>query len=53
MPRKPRFYLPGLPVHVVQRGNARQAVFFTDEDFAAYLDWLREGALQHGCAVHA
>jgi len=28
MPRKPRFYLPGVPVHAVQRGHSRQAVFF-------------------------
>ena len=53
MPRKPRFYLPDVPVHVVQRGNARQAVFFTDDDYAAYLDWLFEGAVKHGCLVHA
>ena len=53
MPRKPRFYLPGVPAHVVQRGNARRAVFFVEDDYAAYLDWLRDGALKHGCAVHA
>ena len=53
MPRKPRFYLPGIPVHVVQRGNDRQAVFFADDDYAAYLTWLCEGAQRHGCAVHA
>lgn len=53
MPRKPRFYLPGVPAHVIQRGNDRQPVFFSDEDYRAYLSWLREGALQHGCAVHA
>lgn len=27
MPRKPRFCLPGVPAHIVQRGNARQAIF--------------------------
>jgi REP element-mobilizing transposase RayT len=32
MPRKPRFFLPGVPVHVVQRGNNRQAIFFDDFD---------------------
>src|SRR3990167_9458020 len=32
MPRKPRFYLPGIPAHIVQRGNCRQATFFGDED---------------------
>ena len=45
MPRKPRFYLPGVPAHIVQRGNNRQAVFFSDEDYQAYL-----GRLKHvGC----
>jgi len=53
MPRKPRFYLPGVPAHIVQRGNDRQATFFGGGDYAAYLGWLREGADQHGCAVHA
>jgi REP element-mobilizing transposase RayT len=28
MPRLPRFHLPGYPLHVVQRGNNRQAIFF-------------------------
>ena len=53
MPRKPRFYLPGIPVHIVQRGNCRQAVFFSDHDYAAYLRWLHEGCLKHGCRIHA
>lgn len=53
MPRKPRFYLPDIPVHVVQRGNARQAVFFDRPDYCSYLDWLHEGADRYGCAVHA
>ena len=44
MPRKPRFYLPGVPTHVIQRGNCRQAVFFADNDYRAYLTWLAEGA---------
>ena len=53
MPRKPRFYLPDIPAHIVQRGNDRQAVFFSDDDYAAYLDWLRTGAEKYGCAIHA
>ncbi len=53
MPRKPRFYLPDVPVHVVQRGNDRQPVFFAEADYIAYLEWLRDGAEQHGCAVHS
>jgi len=40
MPRKLRFYLPFFPAHIIQRGNNRQAVFFTDDDYTDYLNWL-------------
>ena len=53
MPRKPRFYVPGLPVHAVQRGHSREPVFYEDEDYQAYLGWLREGAERYGNAIHA
>ena len=36
MPRKPRFVIPGVPLHVVQRGHSRGAVFFEDADYSAY-----------------
>ena len=53
MPRKPRLKLAGMPVHVVQRGNNRQAVFYDEQDHRAYLRWLKEGAERYGCAIHA
>ena len=53
MPRKPRFQLPGIPAHVVQRGNNRQAIFFDDADHRAYLSWLHEGLKRYGCELHA
>jgi len=53
MPRKPRFYVAGLPVHVVQRGNNRQAIFFDDADYRAYLKCLHEAAQKYDCAIHA
>ena len=31
MPHKPRMYLPDVPAHIVQRGNNRDACFFTDD----------------------
>ena len=37
MPRKPRFYLPGVPVHAFQRGHNKEPVFFDDEDYLVYL----------------
>lgn len=53
MPRKPRFFLPDIPVHIVQRGHSRDPVFFEDGDYSAYLDWLKEAAHRYDCAVHA
>jgi hypothetical protein len=40
MPRKPGFYLPEVPVHIVQWGHCRAPVFFEDQDYATYLYWL-------------
>jgi putative transposase len=53
MTRPHRFFLEGVPVHVVQRGVDRGDVFFEPTDFARYHYWLAEAALEHGCAVHA
>ncbi len=53
MPRKPRFFLPDVPVHVVQRGHSREPVFFEDGDYLAYRHWLVEAARRYSCAVHA
>ena len=53
MPRKPRFVIPGVPMHIVQRGHSRDPVFFEDADYQAYLAWLKDGASKYNCAVHA
>lgn len=53
MPRKRRFYLPGLPVHAFQRGHNRQPVFFDDQDYLAYLRFVKAAADSLGCLVHA
>jgi len=53
MPRKPRFFVPGVPVHIVQRGNNRQAIFFEEADYEVYLSFLLEALDLHGCEVHA
>lgn len=53
MPRKPRFFLPDVPVHVVQRGHSREPVFFEDDDYSAYLHWLQQGAERYGVIIHA
>jgi putative transposase len=53
MPRRARIVLPGFPMHLIQRGNNRQACFYADEDYLFYLEWLQRYARQAGCAVHA
>jgi putative transposase len=53
MPRKPRFHLPGLPQHVVQRGNNRHACFFAEADYLCYLEALRTAAEKFGGRIHA
>ncbi len=52
MPRKARFCPAGFPVHLIQRGNNRQAIFTCDADLAAYAHWLAEGAERFDVAIH-
>ena len=42
MPRRPRLDLPGIPQHVVQRGNDRQPCFFQEADYLRYPQELNE-----------
>jgi len=53
MPRKPRFFVPGAPVHAVHRGHNRVAVFFDDLDYLEYLSCLKQAAESFGCEIHA
>lgn len=53
MPRLSRQCPPGFPVHVIQRGNNRQACFAAEADFKAYAKWLLEAALRFGMNIHA
>lgn len=53
MPRRTRHYVPGLPYHVVQRGNNREACFIEPEDHQFYLELWQEVSNRYGVAVHA
>ncbi|MBP1474546.1 transposase [Frateuria sp. MAH-13] len=53
MARQPRLDLPGIPQHVVQRGNNRLPCFLDDNDRRRYLHLLCEALLDTGCALHA
>lgn len=43
MARIARVVLPGYPHHVTQRGNRRQRVFFSEDDYAHYLQLIVKG----------
>ena len=53
MPRCARAIVPGVALHVIQRGNNRGICFFADGDRLAYLRYLHKFSLEAGCAVHA
>ncbi|MFT7528809.1 MAG: putative transposase [Arenicella sp.] len=53
MPRRARIVLPNVPLHIIQRGNNRQACFFADQDYQVYLQWLKEFADKTGCQIHS
>jgi putative transposase len=53
MARLPRLDLPGIPQHIVQRGNNRLPCFLDDADRHRYLQLLREALLHTACHLHA
>jgi putative transposase len=52
MARKPRIHLPGGVYHVMLRGNAGQAIFFSKADYEHLYLLLREGIVRYGYRVH-
>ena len=53
MARRPRLALPGVPLHVIQRGNNRGACFAGDGDRRLYLQCLADATREYRCHVHA
>ena len=53
MPRPLRLNIPGLPQHITQRGNNRQACFITDNDYRHYLELLNTACRARECVLHA
>ena len=47
MARYPRIVVPGLPIHVVARGNYRQDVFYSAADRRWYLEFLERRAVEY------
>lgn len=53
MARRSRLNLSGVPQHLIQRGNNRQATFFAEEDYRCYLGWLADAAKKYDCRIYA
>jgi len=53
MPRSPRIDVPGLPQHLIARGNNRSALFFHPRDRLTFLGYLADACADSGCDVHA
>ncbi|WP_394131890.1 transposase [Shewanella maritima] len=53
MPRLPRISPIGVPQHIIQRGNNRQACFTSEQDFTAYTGWLKDYSTKFQVEVHA
>ena len=53
MARLPRLGPAGIPQHVIQRGNNRQACFHAEQDLIAYAGWLKQYSREFDVQVHA
>lgn len=53
MARIPRVVVPDAPHHVLQRGSRRARVFFSPDDYRAYLELLSEQTIRHDVRVWA
>ena len=53
MSRLPRIYPIGIAQHIIQRGNNRQICFGSEQDFFAYVDWLKEFSVKCNVDIHA
>lgn len=53
MARLSRIVVPGVPHHVIQRGNRRQRTFFRTSDFKTYLTLLSRFSRQYGVEIWA
>lgn len=53
MPRQKRQFLPGIPLHLIQRGHNRQPCFFAERDYRIYLSKLNEYRHKYNIAIHS
>lgn len=53
MARKPRLLIADIPYHVLQRGNNKNVIFFSEQDYTFFLDVLQEAKSKHPCYIYS
>ena len=53
MARRPRLFVAGLTYHVVQRGNNRNPIFFSEDDRGFFLEVFQEAKRKHPCIIYS
>lgn len=53
MARLKRFTIPGIPQHIIQRGNNREPCFYTEDDYGRYRYDLTQAAKKNQAIIHA
>jgi len=53
MARRLRLIVEDIPYHVIQRGNNRNPIFYSDQDYLFFLKVLKEAKLKHPCLVYS
>jgi REP element-mobilizing transposase RayT len=53
MSRLPRICPIGIAQHIIQRGNNRQICFGSEQNFFAYVGWLKEFSVKCKVDIHA
>jgi len=53
MARRRRLGPKDVTQHVVQRGNNRRVCFSSEQDYVAYIAWLKKFSIQYNVAIHA
>jgi putative transposase len=53
MARLPRYFVKGVPLHIILRGNNREPIFGNDEDCQFFKESLLDAAKRHELSIHA
>ncbi len=53
MSRQPRYIMPGVSQHIIQRGNNRSVIFKNERDYLFYLEKLYESMKEYDLHIHS